>query len=161
MEEQLHSPEDQERVCDDLSQTEQRALLVQLLYAVDAFEYHSSLQSVVDNFARGFHLIIPVDSALFKKAEAIIEERQQLDQVLTPLIANWRVDRLGVVTRIILRIALWELAHTAIDRLVIINEAVELAKCFAEKDAYKFINGVLDEYYKREAGSEEPDVVLS
>ena len=50
--------------------------------------------------------------------------------------------------KLILRLALWELLHTDTDPVVIINEAVELAQCFAEQDAYKFINGVLDSYRK-------------
>jgi N utilization substance protein B len=43
---------------------------------------------------------------------------------------------------------LWELKKGDPAASIVINEAIELAKCFAEKDAYKFINGVLDESVK-------------
>lgn len=66
-----------------------------------------------------------------------------------PLLANWRIERIGVCTRLILRIAAWELLHTEIEPRVVINEAIELAKCFCERDAYRFVNGVLDEALKR------------
>ena len=152
MKEDVHIS-DQELLCQDLSQTEQRALLVHLLYALESFDYDASLNAIVDNFARGFGVVISKESDVYKKADAIIREREELDTLIVPLIANWRIDRLGVVTRLILRISLWELRHTTLDKSVVINEAIELAKCFAEKDAYKFINGVLDEYCKREACS--------
>ena len=43
---------------------------------------------------------------------------------------------------------------------VAINEAIELAKCFAEKDAYKFVNGILDEAVKKMGREEEIPAVV-
>lgn len=140
---------------DDLSQTEQRSLVFHILYAVDAFDYDTSLEAVTDNFARGYGFIIPKESDVFKKSAAIINERQALDALIVPLIDNWRFERLGVSTKLILRMSIWELLHQSTDTAVVINEAVELAKCFAEKDAFKFINGVLDEYVKRSAAQKQ------
>lgn len=137
-----------EIVAGTLTQTEQRSLVFHLLYTADCFDYETSLESIVDNFARGYGIIIPVESDVYKKAAAVIQERNQLDQLIIPHIENWRFERLGVPTKLILRLALWELRNTEIDPAVIINEAVELAKCFAEKDAFKFVNGVLDNYVK-------------
>ncbi len=135
-------------LCSDLTVTEQRSLIFQLLYAIDAFDYDVSLESIADNLYRGFGVLIPPDSYAFKTALAVSSEREELDKLITPLIENWRFDRLGVATKLILRLSVWELQHTDTDAAVIINEAVELAKCFAEKDAYKFINGILDEFIK-------------
>ena len=135
-------------LCTDLTATEQRSLIFQLLYAIDAFEYDVSLESIADNIYRGFGVRIPQDSYAFKTALAVSSGRDELDKVITPLIENWRFDRLGVATKLILRLSVWELQHTDTDAAVIINEAVELAKCFAEKDSYKFINGILDEFIK-------------
>jgi N utilization substance protein B len=43
---------------------------------------------------------------------------------------------------------MWELESRTVSHSIVLNEAIELAKCFAEKDAYKFINGILDEAVK-------------
>ncbi len=137
-----------EIVCETLTQTEQRSLIFHMLYTIDAFEYDISLEAVSDNFARGFGVIIPTDSDVFTKAAAIVSDREKLDALIIPLIENWRFERIGIPTKLILRIALWEMRTTKTDPAVIINEAVELAKCFAEKDAFKFVNGVLDKYLK-------------
>jgi N utilization substance protein B len=134
---------------DDLSRREVRSLVFHLLYAMDAFEYDSSLNAIVDNFNRGFELSIPLNSEVFKIAEEVIENRNTLDQEIKPLLHNWRFDRVGVCTKLILRFALWELINTKTSANIVLNEAIELSKCFAEKDAYKFINGILDEAVKK------------
>ncbi len=140
-------------LCTNLSQTEQRSLVFHLLYAMDSFDYDISLEALTDNFGKGFGIIIPQESKVFQKAHGIIDSRGELDGLLAILLENWRLDRLGVPTKLILRLGLWELLNTTIDSVVVINEAVELAQCFAEKDAFKFINGILDRYVKQQEES--------
>lgn len=137
-----------------LSEKDARALIFHLLYAVDSFDYEASLESVTDNLCRGFDLVINRTDEVFLTAAAVINERQELDAEIKPLLANWRFDRIGVCTRLILRLALWELKQGKTSAAIIINEAVELAKCFAETDAYKFVNGILDEWVKKNIPAE-------
>ncbi len=132
-----------------LSQRDKRALIFHLLYAAESFDYQTSLEAIVDNFNRGFNLDIPFNSDVVSTTHAIIDQRDSLDETYKPLLSNWRFDRLGVCTKLILRFATWEFLNTDVPATVIINEAIELAKCFAEKDAYKFINGILDEMLKK------------
>ena len=87
---------------------------------------------------------IPLDSDVVTSASAIVEHRDELDMLLRPLLLNWRLERVGVCTKLILRFAVWELRQKETPANIVINEAIELSKCFAEKDAYKFINGILD-----------------
>ena len=136
---------------DDFSRREVRSLIFHLIYAMEGFDYQTSLESIVDNFNRGFDLNIPHDSEVFKVSQAIIDQRNELDELIKPWLHNWRFERIGVVTKLILRLAMWELHYTNTPPTVVINEAIELAKCFAEQDAYKFINGLLDEQAKRMA----------
>ena len=76
-------------------------------------------------------------------------EKAELDAALEPYLTGWRLDRLSVLDRMILRMALWEMRHHAqTPPAVIINEAMELARTFTSEDAVKFINGVLDAVYK-------------
>ena len=58
---------------------------------------------------------------------------------------NWRVSRMPVVDRNILRIAVFELVECPdIPATVSINEAIELAKCFGAADSRAFVNGIVD-----------------
>lgn len=131
-----------------LTQRQQRSLVFHLLYAMDAFAYEASLEAVADNLSRGFGYIITTEDAVFRNAQSVVHTREQLDAQIEPLLARWRFERIGVATRLILRYAMWELMYTDQQPVVVINEAVELAKCFAELEAYKFINGILDRWVK-------------
>lgn len=132
----------------DLSRREIRSLIFQLLYAAEGHEYQDSLDSIAINLSRGYDIEIPLDSAAFQAAQAIISNKDELDKHIMPFLHNWRFDRIGCCTKLILRFAMWELFYTDTPDSIVINEAVELAKCFSEKDAYKFINGILDEAIK-------------
>ena len=128
----------------DLSRRDVRSLIFHLLYAAEAFDYQQSLESIVDSFNIGFHVNISHESEVFKVAKSIIYERDALDAMYKTLLANWRIERIGIVTKLILRFGIWELKHTKMNHRIIINEAIELAKCFAEEGAYRFVNGILD-----------------
>ena len=132
-----------------------RSLAFHLIYAVDRFNYEASLDSIVDNFRRGYDVEIPDDSYAIDIAKGVIEQREELDKKIIPLLKNWKLERLGVCTHLILRMALWELTQPKAVPSIIINEAIELSKAFAEKDAYRFINGILDEACKAYGLGEE------
>lgn len=141
----------------DLSRREVRSLIFHLLYAIDCFDYDTSLHSITENFNHGFDLAIPFDSEVFLVASKVVDQRNELDAAIKPLLHNWRFDRLGLSTKLILRLALWELSTTQTSANIVMNEAIELAKCFAEKDAYKFVNGILDEAVKKMGRESEMD----
>ena len=128
------------------SRRDTRALAFQLLYAVDRSDYTCSLDQVIEKYKYGYDVDIESDSIAIKMAGGAIEMREELDAQINPLLQNWKISRLGCCTLLILRLALWELNQPDAIPSIVINEAIELAKSFAEKDAYKFVNGILDEY---------------
>lgn len=132
----------------DLTRRQARALVFHFLYAADAFDYTEPLGQLIENFNQGFQISVAYGDDIETMARAIIEERDVLDEQIKPFLHNWRFDRIGLCTKLVLRMALWELGQKILDPKIIINEAIELAKCFAEDDAYKFINGILDEVVK-------------
>src|SRR4051794_22583886 len=71
----------------DLSRREVRSLIFHLLYAMEGFDYQTELESIVDNFNRGFELNIPIDSEVFRVACKVIAQREKLDEVIIPLLA--------------------------------------------------------------------------
>jgi len=142
--------EEYPRAYNDLSRRDIRSLIFHFLYAAESFDYTESINAIVDNFNRGFDMDVPMDSEAVKMARAVIEHRDTLDDIYKALLTNWRFERIGVSTKLILRLAIWELENTDTDPRIVINESIELAKNFAEKDAFRFINGILDKVVKRE-----------
>jgi len=129
---------------DDLSRRDVRSLIFHFLYAADAFNYEESVQSIIDSFNRGFDLNVPLNGEIFNVVTTVINKREELEKIYEPYLANWRSERISICTKLILLFAIWELKYTETDARIIINEAIELAKCFAEEDAYRFVNGILD-----------------
>jgi N utilization substance protein B len=72
------------------------------------------------------------------------EEREELDGALGAVSSEWRVERMPVIDRNVLRLALWELRHRPdLPAGVIISEAVRLAKGYSTERSGAFVNGVL------------------
>jgi len=68
-----------------------------------------------------------------------------LDALISSHSAHWRIDRLAVVDRMILRMAAWELTHSQdTPAPVVIDEAIELARTFSTEESVRFVNGLLD-----------------
>jgi N utilization substance protein B len=68
-----------------------------------------------------------------------------IDPIVQQHIEHWRLERLAVIDRLILRLAVWELRHeTGTPGPVIVNEALELARTFSTDESVRFVNGVLD-----------------
>jgi N utilization substance protein B len=73
----------------------------------------------------------------------------EIDELISSRSHNWRVERMALVDRNILRIAAYEMEHVEdVPATVAINEALEIAKRYAEPDAVAFINGILDSMQK-------------
>jgi transcription antitermination protein NusB len=84
-----------------------------------------------------------IDSFALQLAEEVSERTAQLDGRITAAAQGWTADRLGVVERNILRMAIRELDRGEVPVEVAIDEAVELAKRYASKEASALVNGIL------------------
>lgn len=79
-----------------------------------------------------------------------MQDRDTLDERIGDAAKNWRVERMAVIDRLVMRLALQELLqHRDSPPRVVISEAIELARSYSGEDAAKFVNGVLDGAYRR------------
>lgn len=79
----------------------------------------------------------------------VIEQQTKIDRTLKRYTDNWDVDRLGVLDRIVLRVAVYEmLFRDDVPPVVSINEAIEIAKAYSGQKSARFVNGVLDRIQK-------------
>jgi len=138
------------------SRRETRALIFHVLYVAESLDYEDSIDQIIDNLNRGFGLSLEPEGEIATTARSIVAHREELDALYQPFLQNWHLDRISVCTKLVLRYAIWELQSTDTDSRIVINEAIELAKCFAEQDAYKFVNGILDQIVKTLRVSDNP-----
>ena len=100
----------------------------------EVLRYHAGENAApedVTNFAR-------------QLVDGVIANRERLDQILSETSEHWRLEQMAKVDRIILRIAVFEIAiERKVPTKAAINESIELAKTFSGDEAGRFVNGVL------------------
>jgi len=87
----------------------------------------------------------PSEDPFFESlAKGTVEHVAELDPLITQRAENWRLDRMPLVDRNILRMAIYEMKFVGTPPAVVIDEALELARRYSDEEAVPFINGVLD-----------------
>ena len=79
-----------------------------------------------------------------------VDHLSEIDEMIQAQAENWRLSRMAVVDRNIIRMSVYEFLHeNDTPKLVIIDEAIEIAKKFGTQKSSQFINGILDGILKR------------
>ena len=111
-------------------QARQQALTLLYQWDLTGQPLGALFQGEIDPFARSL-------------AEAVAGRAEELDTRITAAATDWTADRLGVIERNVLRIAIHEIDGTDVPVEVAIDEAVRLAKRFASAEAGALVNGIL------------------
>ena len=124
-----------------------REAAVQMLYQWEVGKV--SMLEVGQTFWTGPAAIEPFGEDLrafaTKLATGVAGSVADIDPMIAEAAQNWRIERMNVLDRLILRLAVYEFLHEVdTPAKVIINEALELARTFSTDDSVRFINGVLD-----------------
>ncbi len=130
-----------------------RQIALQILYQKEVGNL--SLEEALHNY----RYLNPPSPALEFAEElvaGVVEHQEEVDQVIQRHSEHWRLDRMTVTDRNILRLATYEmLFRPDIPPKVSINEAIELAKEFGTEDSPAFVNGILDAIYREEVRQEK------
>jgi transcription antitermination factor NusB len=123
--------------------TRARELALQFLYQVDLLG-----PSVLPDL-RAFLREMETDAESVQYAQRIVEgvhaQRAEVDRVIAEVAQNWKIHRMAVIDRNILRIGAWELLFVPdVPPKVSINEGIELGKRFSTANTGAFVNGILD-----------------
>jgi transcription antitermination protein NusB len=125
-----------------------REYAVQILYALDLnpaplkdflkvfWELHAAKPEVV-NYATSL-------------VQGTLDKQSEIDDLISSHSSHWKIDRMAVTDRNILRLGTFELkAEQTVPARVVINEAIEIAKKYGTSDSATFINGVLDSIHQK------------
>ena len=99
-----------------------------------------------DDDEDGSEIAAKIDRPLVQElVRGVTQHWAELDEILTNLSQNWRLERMAIVERNVIRIALYELKYAeSVPVNVVLNEAVELAKRYGTAEGAAFTNGLLD-----------------
>lgn len=103
------------------------------------------LEGRFGDFCTLYHVSKKARPYAFSLLQGIMESCSQIDGLIEANARNWRLSRLSITDRNLLRIAVYEMLYCDdVPDQVVINEALEIAKRFGSDDSPSFINGVLD-----------------
>jgi transcription antitermination protein NusB len=89
------------------------------------------------------------DRFMEELARGTVANVKSIDELIEAKSEHWRLSRMAVVDRNILRLAIYELQQNAVPAPVVIDEAIELARQFSNDESVSFINGVLDAVHRQ------------
>jgi len=138
------------------SRRKARECALQMLFAADVAQtapddlvkaYWAELgETDIEDSAREFATRLAVGT---------LAHTNELDERIRVRAEHWRIARMAIVDRNILRLAVYEFLHETTPRTVAINEALEIARRFSTYEATQFINGILDAI-KRDMDEQQP-----
>ena len=110
----------------------------------------SSVEDVFGEFWKGQGAEDDVRAFAERLVHGVLDHRAFLDGVVTASAEHWRIERMAVVDRNVLRMGVYELVYESdTPPVVVIDEAIEVAKKFGSVESGSFINGVLDDVRRR------------
>ncbi|MEA3431917.1 MAG: transcription antitermination factor NusB [candidate division WOR-3 bacterium] len=131
------------------SRREAREVVLKTLYRVEATgnTAEEAYNDVCMNWSRS-----PFDEVYAQRLlKGITTNVEGIDTILKDIVKNWDIERIAIIDRNILRIAICEVVYfDDIPPKVSMDEAIEIAKIYSTSDSGKFVNGILDKVVKRE-----------
>jgi N utilization substance protein B len=138
------------------SRRKARECALQMLFAADVSETRA------DELVRTYWAELgdadveePAREFATRLATGTLSHLAELDERIKSRAEHWRIARMAVVDRNILRLAVYEFMFEPTPRTVAINEALEIARRFSTYEATQFINGILDAI-KRDLDEQHP-----
>ncbi len=132
-----------------MSRRKSREVILQTLFQREfnpSLDFHQSLQLFQENFSQDN------DSLDYAKTilEGILPRISEVDELISKYSRRWHIDRLMLVDKNVIRVAIYEIKFMGIDPKVSIDEAIQLAKKYGTNDSGSFVNGLLDSFCKDE-----------
>ena len=124
-----------------MTRSELREKIMTILYQIDLYKNNKIDYEVSDVIKEN----LEIDNEFVKDiVYGVIENYDDVTKVANDNLKDWSIDRLDSIGAAILRMAIYEMKYTDTPDLVVINEAIELAKKFSDDNVRKMINAVLD-----------------
>jgi N utilization substance protein B len=122
--------------------TTSRRLAMQAIYQSELSK--TSIDEALTNLFGEEELAEDTREFTKKLAEGVLGKKEDLDRKIKEFSKNWEIDRISMINKAILMLALYELIYEKdTPKAVVINEALELAKRYSDPESAKFINGIL------------------
>ena len=135
----------------DLTRSELRKKTMTILYQINVYDTNKVKYDVEDIIQD----VLEIDNEFVRNmVYGVVTYKNTIDDLANKYLNKWSLDRLGNTDQAIIRMGIYELMYTDTPSIVVINEAVELAKLYSDDKVKDMINGVLDKIYHEELDNE-------
>lgn len=135
----------------ELTRSELRKKIMTILYQMNVYDTNK-VEYDVDSIIKE---VLDIDNEFVKDmVYGVITYKIKIDELANKYLNNWTIDRLGNTDQAIIRMGIYELMYTDTPSIVVINEAVELAKLYSDDKVKDMINSILDKIYHEELNHE-------
>lgn len=135
----------------DLTRSELRKKIMTILYQINVYDTNKveyDIESIIKD-------VLEIDNEFVKDiVYGVITYKDKIDELANKYLNKWTIDRLGNTDQAIIRMSVYEMVYTKTPDVVVINEAIELAKLYSDDKVKNMINGVLDKIYHEELDHE-------
>lgn len=134
-----------------LTRTQLREKIMTILYQINVYDINKIEYEINDVIKE----VVEIDNEFVKDiVYGVVTKKDELDNIANENLIKWTIDRLGNTDQAILRMSIYELLFTDTPDIVVINEAIELAKLYSDDEVKNMINGVLDKIYHKKVDYE-------
>ena len=131
-------------IMEKVTRTDLRNYIMTILYQINVYDKNKIKYDTAD-VIKG---VYPIDNEFIDEiVMGVINNKKDIDAIANRYLEDWKIDRLGNTDQAILRMAIYEMLYTDTPGVVVIDEAVRLAKLYSDDNVRKMINGVLDKIF--------------
>ncbi|MFH2108718.1 MAG: transcription antitermination factor NusB [Chrysiogenia bacterium] len=122
-----------------------REIVLKILYQLDALKCDAAQSGpVIEEYFKSFRSVNPEEEKFIRRlVQTVMEQKQEIDAMITKNLIGWKLERLALIDRNLLRMGMAEAVFNS-EKPIIIDDLLRIAKKYSDADSYKLINAILD-----------------
>lgn len=127
-----------------VTRSELRNYIMTILYQINIYDNNKMSYELNDVIKE----VYPIENEFINEiVNGVVKNKKEIDKIANNYLEGWKISRLGNTDQAILRMGIYEMLYTQTPSIVVIDEAVRLAKMYSDDNVKGMINGVLDKIY--------------
>ncbi len=122
-----------------------REIVLKILYQLDALKCDAAQSGpVIEEYFKSFRSVNPEEEQFIRRlVQIVMEQKQGIDAEISKNLIGWKLGRLALIDRNLLRMGMAEASFNS-QKPIIIDDLLRIAKKYSDADSYKLINAILD-----------------
>jgi len=122
-----------------------REIVLKILYQLDALKCEAAQSGpVIEEYFKSFRSVNPEEEEFIRRlVQTVMEQKQEIDAAISKNLIGWKLGRLALIDRNLLRMGMAEATFNS-QKPIIIDDLLRIAKKYSDADSYKLINAILD-----------------